>query len=304
MPLDDYGVRPMAAPRFDLQCHSTCSDGALPPKEVVARAAAAGVELLALSDHDTIEGVPEALEAAGEHGLRLSPATEISAVDGPHTDLHLLGYEIDITSRALIDALETWRDDRRRRTEQIADRLEEMGFELDREPLEARRRAGRPIGRPHIADAVLSHPTNQARLRAEGIEGKNEFFPKYIVPGAPGFVPRTTPTVAEAIDVVHAAGGVAVWAHPFWDIDSPEEVLATIARFAAAGLDGVEVFYPTHTEEQTHLLHDTCVGRGLLTTGSADFHSPDADRFAGFMSFDLYGREPDLGPIGTRSARV
>jgi predicted metal-dependent phosphoesterase TrpH len=292
----------MGAPAFDLQCHSTYSDGALPPAEVMAKAAAEGVELVALTDHDTIEGVPEAREAARRHGVRLSPAAEISAVDGIYEDLHVCGYELDLDDSTLNEALADFREDRLRRTERIADRLEELGFALDRSPLEQRRLEGKPIGRPHIADAVLEHPGNRSRLAAEGITDKNGFFPRYIVPGAPAFVPRSRPTVPEAIDVIHAAGGVAIWAHPFWDVDEPDEVLGAIARFQAAGLDGVEVFYPTHTEEQTHLLHDACVGRGMLTTGSTDFHSPDHERFNRFLAFELYGREPHLGPIGANGA--
>jgi predicted metal-dependent phosphoesterase TrpH len=288
----------MAAPTFDLQSHSTCSDGALAPAEVVALAARAGVELLALSDHDTVDGVHEAAEAARAHGIRLSPAAEISAVDGVHTDLHVLGYELDVTDSTLLDALADWRADRGRRTEAIADRLEELGFAVDRTPLEERRKQSLPIGRPHIADSVLNHPANRSRLIAEGITDKDTFFPAYIVPGAPAFVQRSRPTVPDAIDVIHAAGGVAIWAHPFWDIDDPDEVLAAIGRYRAAGLDGVEVFYAAHTREQTELLHDACRGRGMLMTGSADFHGPTHDRFNGFRAFELFGREPELGPIG------
>ena len=282
---------------FDLQCHSTYSDGALPPAEVMARAAADGAELVALTDHDTVEGVAEAGDAARRNGLRFSPAAELSAVEGPHADLHVCGYELDVTDSTLLDALEDFRADRQRRVEAIADRLEELGFTVDRTVLAERKAAGLPIGRPHIADAVLDHPDNRSRLVAEGIEDKNGFFPAYIVPGAKAFVQRSRPTVPDAIDVIHAAGGVAVWAHPFWDIGDADEVLATIAKFAAAGLDGVEVFYPTHSEEQTHLLHDTCTTRGLLITGSADFHAPDHDRFSRFCGFETYGREPELGPI-------
>ena len=104
----------------------------------------------------------------------------------------------------------------------MADRLRELGFELDDAPLVARREAGKPIGRPHLADAVLAHPANAERLAAEGIAGRDELFPPYLVPGAQAYVARSRPTVAEAIEVIHAAGGVAVWAHPFWDVDDPD----------------------------------------------------------------------------------
>jgi predicted metal-dependent phosphoesterase TrpH len=282
---------------FDLQCHSKYSDGVLPPAEVMAHAKQDGMELVALTDHDTVDGVEEASAAAAALGMRFSPASEISAVEGRHQDLHVCGYEIDVSSPDLLAALDDYRQDRQARVEAIADRLEELGFTVDRTVLSERKAAGLPIGRPHIADAVLQHPENQERLIAEGTTDKNSFFPKYIVPGAIAFVQRTRPTVYDAIDVIHAAGGVAIWAHPFWDLDDPQEVVDTINSFADRGLDGVEVFYPTHDEAQTRLLHETCTKRGLLITGSSDFHGPD-HAFGRFGRHELHGLEPNLGPIG------
>jgi predicted metal-dependent phosphoesterase TrpH len=189
----------------------------------------------------------------------------------------------------------------------MAGRLRELGLELDDAPLEARRAAGKPIGRPHLADAVLAHPANAKRLAAEGIDGRDALFPPYLVPGAAAYVARSRPTVPQAIDVIHAAGGVAVWAHPFWDVDRVDEALATLDAFVAAGLDGVECFYATHTADQTRTLHYAAGERGLLTTGSADFHGPQHERFNAFRAFELYDLEPDLGPIGqgrTRSTPV
>jgi predicted metal-dependent phosphoesterase TrpH len=287
-------------PTFDLQSHSIHSDGALSAADVVAHAAAAGVELLALSDHDTTDGVNEARQAAREHGIRVTPAAELSAVHGEHEDLHVLGYEIDPDDPHLTASLQDFRGDRARRIDAMAGRLRELGFELDSAPLDARREAGKPIGRPHLADAVLAHPANATRLRDEGIDGRDALFPPYLVPGAVAYVARSRPTVAEAIDVIHAAGGVAVWAHPFWDLDSTDETLATLREFVADGLDGVECFYPTHTAEQARALHEAA--GGLLTTGSSDFHGPDHGRFNAFRAFELYGLEPELGPI--RSGRV
>src|SRR5690349_3275590 len=115
-------------PTFDLQSHSTCSDGTLPPRGVVARAAQAGVKLLALTDHDTVEGVDEALEAATEHGIELVPAIELSSLDGNQEDLHVLGYGLDHRDPALLDALEAYREDRGARGDRMADALEEVGF--------------------------------------------------------------------------------------------------------------------------------------------------------------------------------
>jgi 3',5'-nucleoside bisphosphate phosphatase len=281
-------------PTFDLQSHSMQSDGSLAPADVVARAAAAGVELLALTDHDTIAGVPEALAAAREHGIRLSPAAELSSVHGEHEDLHIVGYELDVSDPGLQAALEDFRADRGRRIMAMADRLRELGFSLDDSSFAARE----SLGRPHLADAVLAHPDNAERLAREGIKGKRELFPPYLVPGAAAYVARSRPTVEDAIEVIHAAGGVAIWAHPFWDIEDRDKVLETVRYFAARGLDGVECFYAEHSREQTLILHDECEARGLLSTGSADFHGPDHDHFSRFRNFELYGRAPRLGPIG------
>src|SRR5215218_8001856 len=288
-------------PPFDLQAHSVHSDGELGAAEVVDRAAAAGVELFALTDHDTVDGVPEAAARAAELGLRYSPAAELSAVHGGHEDLHVLGYELNVADADLVAILEDFRSDRARRIEAMADRLRELGFELDDAPLVARKEAGKPIGRPHLADAVLAHPANAERLRAEAIAGKEELFPPYLVPGAQAYVARSRPTVAEAIEVIHAAGGVAVWAHPFWDVAAPEEALSTLEAFADAGLDGVECFYVTHTEEQTRLLHEVAVRRGLLTTGSTDFHGPEHEGFFAFCGFEVHGLPVEPGTTGANS---
>ncbi len=288
------GTPTRQSPAFDLQSHSVHSDGALAPAEVVGRAVRAGIELLALSDHDTVDGVPEAATAARHHGIRLSPAAELSAVHGEAEDLHILGYELDHADAALQDRLADWRGDRERRIVAMADRLAELGFALDRTALDERRRRGRPLGRPHLAQALLAG--NRERLAEEGITGMDALFAAYLVPGAPAYVARERPTVAEAIAAIHEADGVAVWAHPFWDFDAPERVVEALDGFE--GLDGVEAFYITHTAEQTALLHREATRRGLLTTGSADFHGPTHDRFHAFAAFDLHGLEPDLGPIG------
>jgi predicted metal-dependent phosphoesterase TrpH len=287
-------------PRFDLQSHSTHSDGALPADEVVKRAADAGVELLALSDHDTISGVSEAIAAGERYGVRIVPAVEISAVDEGSAvprELHILGYGIDHTGAVLTTRLAEFLADREHRTLRMAAALKELGFELDEEQLNARVAAGKPIGRPHLAEAVLSAPANAERLAAEQIDDVGSLIRGYLIEGKPAFRLRETPTVAQAIDAIHEAGGVAVWAHPFWDISDPDEVLSSIDRFRALGIDGVEVFYITHAREQTELLAKRCAELGLLTTGSADFHGPDNRQFSKFMAFDTFGIEPNLGPL-------
>jgi 3',5'-nucleoside bisphosphate phosphatase len=282
---------------FDLQSHSHYSDGALAPEQVVARAAAGGVEVLALTDHDTVEGVVEALDAGRRHSVVIVPAVEITVLDGERQDLHLLGYGIDHEDRTLLATLAASRADRDSRVGRMADGLRQRGWAIDEQPLQQRRASGRSVGRPHLAAAVFAHPDNAERLRARGLSDSTELLVAELVEGAPSFRGRTRPTMSDGIAAIHAAGGVAVWAHPFWDITDPGEVLDTINRFTAQGLDGVEAFYVTFTREQTLLLADACAQRGLLSTGSADFHGPEHPRFNAIGAFDLYGREANLGML-------
>jgi hypothetical protein len=181
----------------------------------------------------------------------------------------------------------------------MARALQELGFELDKAEIETRIAAGKPIGRPHLAEAVLAAPGNAARLRDEEIDDIGSLIKGYLIEGKPAFRLRETPTVAQAVEAIHEAGGVAIWAHPFWDIPDPDEVLASIDRFKALGIDGVEAFYVTHTQDQTTLLGERCEELGLLSTGSADFHGPDNRLFSKFLAFELYGLEPSLGPIAS-----
>ncbi len=287
-------------PRFDLQSHSTRSDGALEPSDVVAAAAAAGVELMALSDHDTVAGVSEALAAGAAKGIRVVPAVEISALDDGATqprELHILGYLIDHQNETFARTLEDFLGDRERRTLRMRDALKDVGFELDETEIEQRIAQGRPIGRPHLAAAVLGAKANASRLADEGIDDIGGLIRAYLIDGKPAFRLRETPTVAESIEAIHGAGGVAVWAHPFWDISDPEETLVSVRRFRAHGIDGVEAFYVTHTREQTALLFEHCEQHGLLSTGSADFHGPENRLFSKFLAFETYGMTPALGPI-------
>ncbi len=290
MLIDDDG-----APRFDLQSHSLRSDGALEPAEVVAAAAAAGVRLLALTDHDTVDGVAEAVRAGSEHGVAIVPAVEISTVDDLGDDFHVLGYGVDPADPGLAAALERWRLDRAARIDRMADQLTLLGLAPDRTEIEERRAAGLPVGRPHLATAAIE--ANEQRLQSDGLDECSAFLEAYLCKGGAAYSRRTMPTVPTAIEVIHAAGGVAVWAHPFWDLDGDDAVRHALERFSAHGLDGVEAFYATHDAHQTRLLCEAAGRLGLLTTGSADFHGPPHRRFSRFRAFELHGCEPQLGPI-------
>ena len=285
--------------RFDLQSHSVYSDGALAPAEVVAAASGAGVELLALSDHDSVDGVPEAMAAGREHGVRVVPAVEISAGHGDAADLHILGYGLDPADGPLLAALERSRADRLTRAERMSDALRELGWVLDEAALEARRASGASLGRPHLAEAVFSPPANAERLRREGLSNPSRVLEAYLIPGAPAYRARTRPTVAEAIEMIHGAGGVAVWAHPFWDFTDPDQVVETLRRFHALGIDGLEAFYITHDADQTRVAATAAAELGLLRTGSSDFHGPQHPRFHRFLAHEFHGLAPQLGPIAS-----
>jgi predicted metal-dependent phosphoesterase TrpH len=256
----------------ELQSHSTVSDGQLAPAEVVAEAWEAGVTTLALTDHDAIAGVSEAMEAAKGLGVGLVPAIEMSCVHEYAEDLHICGYWVDLGKIA--PACERAQHERVTRAGEIVEKLRGEGFDLHLE--DAVREAGDAlsIGRPHIA-------------RAAGASGDlGPFFEEYLVPGAKAFVPRRWPTAEQAIGLIREAGGVAVIAHPYWDISAPDEVDDLIRSL---GADGVETFYPTHSKEQTAHLLGLCNELSLIPTASSDYHGPTHKTFSKFGTYDTYG---------------
>ena len=266
---------------IDLQSHSIVSDGELPPAEVVAAAAAAGVTTMALTDHDAVDGIPEAREAARAAGIALVPAAEISCVHADLDDLHMLGYWIDI--EAMRPACQKAQAERVTRAREIVERLNSLGVEVRFEDAIAQAGDASSVGRPHIAKAAGTKP-----------EDMGAFFEEYLVPGAKAFVSRRWPTAGEAIALIGEAGGTPVLAHPFWDLDEPARVAALIDDL---DLDGVEVFYPAHDRAQTKFLVELCAERGLAATASSDFHGPHHkmfDRFGSYPTYDL--GTPELPP--------
>ena len=265
---------------IELQSHSTVSDGQLAPAGVVEEAAKAGVTTLALSDHDAIAGVAEAAETAEGLGIELVPAIEMSCVHPYAEDLHVCGYWVDLGKIA--PACERAQHERVTRAGEIVEKLRGEGFDLHLEDAVKEAGDALSIGRPHIA-------------RAAGATGDlGPFFEEYLVPGAKAFVARRWPTAEQAIDLIHDAGGVAVIAHPYWDISDPTEVEDLIRSLKA---DGVETFYPTHSKEQTEHLLSLCNELNLIPTASSDYHGPTHKTFSKFGAYNTYGlANPQVPP--------
>ena len=258
---------------IELQSHSTVSDGQLEPAAVVDAAAEAGVTTLALTDHDAVAGVEAASRAAEGLDLELVPAAEMSCVHEYADDLHMLGYWIDLV--AIAPACERAQQERVSRAGEIVERLRGLGFDLTLEDAIAESGDALSVGRPHIARAAGAKP-----------EQMNDFFKEYLVPGAKAFVPRSWPTAEQAVELIHDAGGVAVVAHPYWDVKDPEQVETLIGTLE---VEGVEAFYPDHSREQTEHLLRICSERDLVPTGSSDFHGPTHKTFSRFGAYQTYG---------------
>jgi 3',5'-nucleoside bisphosphate phosphatase len=265
---------------IDLQAHSTVSDGQLVPREVATAAAGAGVEVMSLTDHDAVAGVPDAVAAAEKLGIQCVPAVEMSCVHKYSDDLHMLGYWIDLDE--IGPACDRAQQERVNRAKEIIERLNSNGVEVTFEDAAAQAGAADSIGRPHIARAAGAGPD------------LGPFFEEYLVPGAKAFVPRRWPSAAQAIELIRAAGGAAVIAHPYWDISEPEKVEDLIRSL---GADGVETFYPSHSKEQTAHLLALCEELDLVPTGSSDYHGPTHKTFAKFGAYETYGLgEPQVPP--------
>jgi len=274
----------MARFMVDLQAHSTVSDGQLEPSAVARAAAEAGVEVMALTDHDAVAGVADAVASATAAGIECVPAVEMSCVHAYSDDLHVLGYWVD--PDAIAPACERAQAERVSRAREIIERLNALGVEVTFEGAVAEAGAADSIGRPHIARAAGAGPD------------LGPFFEEYLVPGAKAFVARHWPRAEEAVELIHAAGGAAVVAHPYWDVSEPAQVRDLVASLRAdVGLEGIETFYPSHTKEQTAHCLELCEELGLVPTGSSDFHGPTHKTFSRFGAYDTYDLgEPQVPP--------
>ncbi|MBH0201495.1 MAG: PHP domain-containing protein [Nitrospira sp.] len=247
--------------RLDLHLHTTHSDGSCTPTEVVNMAHIAGVTALAITDHDIMTGVTEAMTVGQQYGIEIIPGVEISSLAG-RSELHVLGYFLDRQDSDLLARLQTLRDGRHRRNPQIIDRLQALGIDITYD--DVRTLAGSDsVGRPHIARALMDKRV---------VTSAKEAFDRFLAEGKPAYVPRELPSPAEAISWIKAARGLAVLAHPTWVKVTEQSLVDLVRQLKADGLDGVEVYYSTHAARQTREYLSLAQQLGLLVTGGSDFH--------------------------------
>jgi hypothetical protein len=242
-------------PNCDLHTHTLYSDGALPPEALVDLAASRGVTALAVTDHDTLAGLPAATQRGRERGLEVVPGIELSVQVG-ELDVHLLGYFVT-RGEVLRAALDEIQHERVRRADLMVERLAGLGMRLDAGDV-ARRARGGVVGRPHVAEALLERGF---------VSSLDDAFDRFLAVGRPAFVPKRTVTLREGAALLRAAGGVPVVAHP-----SVSGIDALVPELYAAGVLGLEVWHPTHNADDVRRYSRWARRHGLVPTGGSDFH--------------------------------
>jgi predicted metal-dependent phosphoesterase TrpH len=254
-------------PRIDLHTHSTASDGTDSPQALVAVAAAAGLDVVALTDHDTTAGWDEAA-AVLPGGLQLVRGAELSCVSPTgrgdrDVSVHLLGYLFDPDHEAIVTEQARLRAERVQRLHRMTANMAADGYPVDAERVFSFLPDGASAGRPHLARALVA---------AGVVASVDEAFAKLLYNGSPYYVPKSDTPVLRAIEMIRAAGGVAVFAHPLARRRGRVVEPAVIAELAAAGLAGVEVDHPDHSPEDRALLRGLARDLDLVVTGSSDYH--------------------------------
>jgi predicted metal-dependent phosphoesterase TrpH len=246
---------------IDLHVHSTASDGTDSPAEVIEAAAAAGLKVVALTDHDTTVGWAEAIDAGHRLGVTVVPGAEISC-ESDGIGVHMLSYLHDPAHPALLAELERTRDDRLRRAQRMVERIA-ADFDLTWEHVLAEVRDGATVGRPHIADAMV----------ARGLVGsRDEAFATVLHTGSPYYLRHYAPDAERTVRAIRAAGGVPVMAHPLAGRRGRIVPAQTIEALAAAGMAGLEVDHRDHDDADRRMLRALAADLGLFATGSSDYH--------------------------------
>lgn len=247
----------------DLHLHSTHSDGVRTPAELVAMASGLGLRAIALADHDTVDGVDEALAAGEACGIEVLPALEFSVAFGSYRDVHVLGYLIDHRDTGLRDILSEFRERRARRGEAIVDRINEKLATEGRSPIssaDASALAGGALGRPHIAQVLMARGY---------VRDMQEAFIRYLIPCD---VPKRYFPVEEALATIRRLGGVAVLAHPTTVTAERDTLTAVIDTLCAMGLGGLEAYNNVCSEQESSFLRSYADKQGLVWTGGSDYH--------------------------------
>ncbi len=245
----------------DLHVHTSCSDGSYTPAEVVWRAVDLGLGAIAITDHDAVDGNAEAFAEGAQQGLEVIPGVELSC-DFTPINVHVVGLFIDPTNNELEEALADVREYRKRRNPKILAKLAELGMPIDLDEVAAKA-GGKTIGRPHIAEVMVE--------KGYVAEFK-EAFEKYLAYNKPAYVSRRRISAEEGISLIHAAGGVALLAHPGVYALPPRILDNMVFKLARVGLDGVEVYYSDHLPTDTALLKRLVDEYDLLASGGTDFH--------------------------------
>ena len=255
-------IAPLPKKYIDLHSHSTHSDGSLTPQELVSAAAERNVSILALTDHDTVSGIGEAMDAGLHKGVEVLPSIELSVRRDPGT-MHLLGYFVDHESEDFLERLAGVQKIRAERNLLILENLNKLGISLTFEEV-AEEADGGQIGRPHFARALIKKGT---------VKSFDEAFRKFLADGAPAYVRRDSLEPAEGIRLIHDAGGLAVLAHPRSLAVKMEEGFETVlAGLADAGLDGIEVYCSSQGSKESEFYKSMALKYDLFSTGGSDFH--------------------------------
>ena len=253
---------------IDLHTHSTASDGSDAPEKIPETAAEAGLRAVALTDHDTVAGIPAFLEAGKRFPLlECIPGVELAALYGSR-ELHIVGLFIDHSSPALAGYLAKQREMRRRRNEDIRARLNILGYSTSWSDEAFAGRDPSTVGRPHFALHLVKN---------HGFADSRRVFDRLLGHSRPAYVPRKLPVVKEAIAAIHAAGGVAVWAHPVYRERNETAWLRRVARHLVhAGLDGIEGYYSMFSPVETAIVTEVASIHDLAVSGGSDYHGTNS----------------------------
>jgi len=247
---------------YDLHSHTTASDGTLRPAELVEKAAGLDINILAITDHDNVNGVEEAAQAGQNYGIDIIPGVEISVEFSPGT-MHVCGYFIDIENEFLNEKLEFVQQARRDRNPKIIEKLNQKEIDITLE--EVQQVAGSDqVGRPNIAKVLIQKGY---------VDGIKEAFDKYLKKGAPCYVNKKRLDLETAIETIKAAGGIAVLAHPVQlELDSEKDYRDLLSQVKKAGIVGVEAFSSHHTEDENQKYYQLSREFDMMVTGGSDFH--------------------------------